>query len=60
MTSPDNPETLEELVALVQRHLKASCALVTQVTSDRQIVLASAGVKLPEPFASSTPLDYSI
>lgn len=60
MITPDSAETLEELVAQVQRHLAAACAMITEVTADRQRVLAHAGRRLPDWFMAGAPLDYSI
>ena len=60
MNTLDCAETLEDLVALVQRHLQSWCAQVTRVTDDRQLVLAYAGRPLPNCNSGPTTLDYSI
>lgn len=60
MTTTDSATTLDELVVLVQSHLKAATVMVTRVTDDRQYVLAHAGRPLPETLLNSAALSYSI
>lgn len=52
--------SLGELAVAVRGKLNCAGVLTTQITQDRQFVLANAGIAIPEHFQASMPLTHSI
>ena len=52
--------SLNELAETVQTELNCAAVLITEITDDEQIILANVGLRLPERYERSTPLNYSI
>lgn len=51
---------LDELAHSVRERLKCDGVLITQVTHDRQIVMANSGLQLPTALTTEMPLPFSI